>query len=154
LSSGIYSKTEKAIMGWTLATRGYISLNWKYKKTGDNNLSFFLCPVVGIINTDFHFLEKWLEIVKVGRIRPRGLPRRGKQEYIWHINKQNVVYDILTNALPYIHVQEKKRLAELVLEFCDSRKLGGLKKKPYSQREKEIADEISAINKNRRGGRN
>ena len=151
MSSEHYSEREKTIIGWTLATKGYISLNWKYKKTG-NNLSFYLCPVVGIVSTDYQFLEEWLKVVKVGRIRTKGLPRRNKQEYMWHINKQIIVYNILKNGLPYIYMREVKKLAELVIEFCDLRKLGALRKKPYSVREKEIADEITAINKNRRGG--
>jgi len=153
LSSSHYSETEKAIIGWTLATKGYISLNWKFKRTGENR-SFFLCPVIGIISPDYYFLDRFDKVVKCGNIRHKGLPKYGRQDYIWQVNKQEEVYRILKEVIPYLPNKEKIKLAELVMEFCELRKYGTLKKKPYSDREKEIAVEITAINKkNRRGGK-
>ena len=129
-------KSEKQMVAWALAFEGCITLGrGNYK--GNMNLQ----PQIAITNTDKELLQKFLDIVKSGKIYSRGIDKRWeshKPQFRWVIQNILGVRNFLKDILP--HLPSKIKRGELLLEFCESR----LKhmKTTYTERELEIFNKM------------
>jgi hypothetical protein len=110
----------------------------------------WLRPSVEISNTDMSFLNKIREMLpNLGFIRARKPKGKRKKAYGFVIQRLANVYPLLKVLLP--ELTAKKRRAELLIDFCESRlSHGKLYYCPYTEREWEIYYELRKLN--RRGG--
>jgi len=137
----------KAI-AWTIASKGYIDLHWKRKTKEDSILSMYISPVVGVANLSKEILDKFIEIVKVGHIYPQ---RRSKTIWLWEVNKQLDVRELLEDILPYIPTKLQKEQALIVKKFCELRK-DGKEQNPYTWYIKRLVRKLAELETQERGG--
>jgi len=136
------SKKQALVLAWSLAWEGSIGV--RRQKDPTAKLGWFLRPRFDIYNTDRELLEKFREFIGgYGRIfiqRYNDKPL-WKPCYRWTIQRQDECLELLKEIIDLL--PSKRRQAELLLEFLELRKA----KKPYSDREIQIAEELHKLNK-------
>lgn len=110
-----------------------------------------LSPTIEITNTDQDILGKVEEILGPGVWKSsRGNPA-WKTSYHYKIGSVQAVSDFLELIGPHLISDKKRKLAQLLLEYCKSRiktrKGRANNLAPYSQREFEIYHEMRELNK-------
>lgn len=139
-----YSKEDKIKMAWALATDGSIGIG---HSTGNQEYCH-IRPFVTFTNTNEQFVEKFLNISKMGIIIKRERPKPHKDKVTWIIGSFLEVLYLLKKIEPHLPIKRKQ--AQLIMEFIESRiKRGILQKRnvPYSEREFEICEEVKLLNK-------
>jgi len=103
-------------------------------------------PYISITNTERKVVETCQKIVGGKIITYKGRKKNHKDVYILHITKTYPVYLVLKEILPLMISERKRKIAELVLKFCELRL-----EKPYpsllTQEEKAIVNEVRKLNK-------
>lgn len=124
---------------------------------GEGNISLItgkrtnLSPTIEITNTDQDILRKVEEILGPGVWKSsRGNPA-WKTSYHYKIGSVQAVSDFIELIGPHLISDKKRKLAQLLLEYCKSRiktrKGRANNLAPYSQREFEIYHEMRELNK-------
>ena len=100
---------------------------------------------------NYDLLSKFQQIVKVGDIGlefMRKPPERSTRA--WKVVKYHQIVFLLENVASFIRSRREKHIAQLMIEFCQSRiakhKKGQTTESPYTQRELEIADKVRQLN--------
>ena len=90
--------------------------------------------------------ERFKKIAKMGDIHLQ--KKKPNNVYEWNISRFKEILHFLSNIKPYLIL--KQRQAELSIEFIQSRIDRGVEtiaRLPYSDREREIVDEIQKLNR-------
>jgi hypothetical protein len=130
---------------------GEINICRKSSKGRNKNL-FTLHPRISISNTDRELLKKIVTIIGVG-IGHIYSDKRDTPCYRWDIGSRNDCLKLLKRISPFMVSKRKSKLAEIVIEFCESRD-GNFKKHfhkcPYTEREKELYFNARCLNEKRK----
>lgn len=138
-----YKEYEKRIIAWSIFWEGTINLG----KDKDGSFT----PNLGISNTDFEGLENFKKIVKLGRISKveyRKNPR-AKPQKLWNIRNYRGITFILQRISQFLPSEKDRKLAALLLEFCQIRihKHDSNLDLSYGKREHEIYREMKKLNR-------
>ena len=139
-----WTEEEKNVIAWSIDWEGSICL----KKGTDkrNSSGFNIQPIICLGNTNLPLLQKFFDIVKIGKIyQSRKQNLKHKACFMWIIRNFDDVEYFLSNIHPYLCA--KKQQSSIILEFLKSRKERGIENKqqlPYSQ------FEIDCINRTRK----
>jgi len=117
-------------------------------------------PYVVVFNTEKSIIDSTKDMASVGKI-PRPIPPKGNRHKdlyrLWIRQQEDIVY-FLERIQPFLMSKRKKRLAELLIEYCLIRlkrnrgaRSHGIKLGTHSERENEIWEEVRELNK-RAGG--
>ena len=113
-------------------------------------------PYIVIANNSVELLEAVKDMIGEGRIVPvKRNNIKWKDSYYFRLTKRELVLILLRELLPYFMSDTKRRLCELIIEFCESRtsrfnevrRQGGGGHPPYNTREIEIWKEVKELNK-------
>lgn len=120
------------------------------KRKGPEYVSVNLLPEIRIHNTSLPFLEKPKNILggTIYRCHRGGISKTGEKlpdAYTWVINTIAKTYPLLTEILSELVIKRKQ--AELLMEFCESRLNRPKQNDPYTMREFEIYHEIRLLNR-------
>ena len=129
--------TRWPIAAWVIAAEGCITLTIHKYSQGPAYYESWIS--VGQKTENKQFVIEFKKIVGVGKIYKCG------KNTIWSINKFEYIKYVLENILPYLPI--KRQQAESLLEYVNSRISRPRHKAPYTQREREIAEEIRELNK-------
>ena len=138
------TKEDKIKIAWAIACDGSITIHC-YKHSSH----YVLKPSVGFTNTEESIVKEVKKTVAMGNIveHSAGNPKH-KDATIWNLTSFLEILHLLKEIKNYLPI--KKRRAELVIEFIESRiKRGVLENQhlPYSKREWEIYEEVKKLNK-------
>lgn len=139
------SDENARLAAWSISWEGYISLikSKDPRKKG----GFRMIPRIAIGNTNYNLLEKFQQLVPIGKLSNSGYRPNPKARDIWYwrlSSSFNKTIWFLKRILPYL--PSKQRQAELLLEYCISR-CNVFGNKPYSERELQIREEILTLNR-------
>jgi hypothetical protein len=109
---------------------------------------YTLHPMFDIVNTNLEVLKAINNLVN-GKIKYKTKQIGCKQVYLIQLQDYKQIKSILEILLPYLIV--KKKQAELMIEFCNSRLKSNGKK--YSERDYKIVDLFSKLNKRGEGSK-
>lgn len=136
-------------------------MNWSYLAAmidGEGSVMFkrlqkksentpVLTPVIGVYNTYELVIRMIHAFAQCGNVTVGKRPNpKHKTIYAWTIYNHKDAQYVLGNVLPLLII--KKRQAELVVEFCLSRKG---KHSKYTEDEIAMVDEVKLLNKTGRG---
>ena len=99
----LFSEPEKAWLAAAIDGEGCVSTfldKW-------DHLTMYIC----VVNTDYGFCKRVLEIVQTGRVRlksKRAPPR--KPAFEWYTTKRQAMYEILTQVIPYLIIKKRKAI--------------------------------------------
>ena len=86
---------------------------------------------IGIEMTDFDVLERFVEIIGVGKISPRKIREsRHKQRYIWEVRTHMDVKNVLELLLPWLGTRRKTRAGQAITRIAEIRPT-----RPYKPRD-------------------
>ena len=128
------------IAAWSISFEG--SITW-----GKSKKQFQ--PQIYISNTDKILLEKFRDLVGMGKIYPKNhvyLYKKGwNPQWRWGLNNLKEVHMFLEKIIPYL--PSKNERAQLIYNLCDMR----LKHKhePYSDEEKILINKILSLQKSK-----
>ena len=146
-----YSDLEKTIIAYSISWEGLLTLG---KKRDERQKSIF----INVANTEKSLMENFMKIVRCGRLWVKN-PPEGKNflpVYIWSIHSIKLTKHILSQILPYMPSERKRKVSELILEYCNIRIKSHENKKDlhsYNQREEEIFLRIKQLNSAGMGGK-
>jgi len=125
-----------------------ISLNAKKPSggsVGHTTYDFTLSPNITIVSADRKFLERLREKIGLGEVISQGTGFYERRSYGLRFDRLGEIKEVLTNCLP--HMLLKKKLAELMLEYVNSRLANkNIHRAPYTKRELEIVLEMAILN--------
>lgn len=143
------SDFERGWIAGLIDGEGSITINAE-KRSHRYSLGFSLRPNVSIANKNLELLKEVQYVIGDGIIT-ENQNSKGHKCYHWSLNGLFVIKSLLKQILPDLIV--KRPLAELVLDFCNSRinNLKGKAKAPYTAREIDIVRKVIELNK--KGGK-
>jgi len=130
--------------------RGTILRHRKY--FGDHETVNYMAGIA-ISNDSVELLESTKSMIGEGKINP--IQDKRCNTYGLYIRKIEVVLRVLLDIQPYLLSDRKRRLCELVIEFCRSRlsKLEVDCGATYDEREVKIFWEVRELNSDSQGGK-
>jgi len=134
--SPIMSDFDRGYISAFLDGEGHIAVR-KYSNTNSQRL---FKPRVGFTNNNKEVLD-WIRTRLGGNLHLQG---RKSHTYQLDIESVQMAYRVLKFLEPSLKI--KRRQAQLVLEFCESRRSHNFHNHPYTERELEIVGEIKSLN--------
>jgi len=137
-----WTEREIEILAWSIAWEGYIGM--QRRKSGFR-------PSIIVAATDFDLMDNLYNIAKIGIYRTlKRVTKAGKPIKEWSVWRTLEVYYLLMHVKDYLPVERKKKIAELIIEFIESRIDAGIMKKasswiPISERETKIYEQVRKI---------
>ncbi len=130
---------------------GSISIYSTRRPTKSDSNHYLHSVIFTITNTELDILEAVKDIVGFGNIylwKRHKLTGNRKPSYGYRVTNRRLIYNLLVELKNYFMSERKKRLADLIMEFIESREQkGGCGfDSPYSQREIEIVNEVGLLN--------
>lgn len=135
------TQSELGYLAGLIDGEGTITISLNSKRTSIYQRTRLLQPMVSICNTN-HAIVDWLSIRLPFVICKQRYDDSKKDTYALKLSGYKIE-SLLRTVLPYLVA--KKRQAELILEFLQSR-TSSQRKSKYSDREIEIVNEIRALN--------
>lgn len=140
-----------------LEGEGCISIRWQEfgAPVGVSSNSYgckvVLQPIISISNTDSDIMEYTGNIMEGSMGTPKLKHRKEnwKDVHQWCLNNMERVINFLRWLQPYLISEKKKRLCELVIEFCKIRLSCRGMQGAHTQREIDIFEEVANINTSR-----
>ena len=136
----VYNMVTREYLAGFVDGEGSIAI-YKHKDSRVKK-GYTLHSMFDIVNTDIKALKLINKLVQ-GRIKPKPKQKGCKQVYLIQLQDYKQIKYILEIISPYLIVKTKQ--AELMIEFCKSRLNN--KNKRYSDRDYEIAELFTKLNK-------
>ena len=148
-------ETEKSYCAAFVDGEGTITLRLrKEKKRGKKGYLFF-DPRIITYNNEKEVIDWLRKTVGHGTIKPQ-IRSNGKIQYRWVLRPQEKIKNFLSEILPYLRINRKRRLAKLLLEWIflhqtvkQNQKINTFygEKYKWNPREFEIVKEVKELNK-------
>ena len=144
---------EKAYIGCFIDTDGTLTMR---TRTLENGRFWFETRIICFNTEEQEILRKLKEFSGVGCVTHAYRKDHETQEYKWVVTKFSDVEKLLREILPFMNLKRKKKIAELLLEFCFIRRhvrktqhpyMKGGERYVFPQRIFEIQREITELNR-------
>jgi len=143
-------REKLALVAGLLIGEGTIAL---YKQNDAKHGNVRLHPCVIIANTEKEVCDFVKSVLKLGKLKTYSKSKcapNHKDQYIFRSMSCKDVFKILVTLRPFLFGR-KLKLADLLIEYCESRITRVCKGRGYSEREWQIYEEVKKLNRKGKG---